>query len=196
MDDPRTRGGSEGREGREGRESRGGMRDRLQPALLDRLTDDAPQRTSEAPDAPDAQWIGAERLRAAVLRDLAWLLNTRNAEDGFVDWSAFAHAQASVLNYGMRPLVGKPMSGVERMSVEASIRDAIVRFEPRIAPDSVEVRSVADAPGGRVGEQRHNVLLFEIRGTLWSIPHPVEFVLRSGLDLETGAMSLQSTAGG
>ncbi|MCS0467593.1 type VI secretion system baseplate subunit TssE, partial [Burkholderia mallei] len=147
-------------------------------------------------EPPDAQAIGGERLRAAVLRDLAWLLNTRNGEDGFVDWSAFAHAQASVLNYGMRPLVGKPMSGVERMSVEASIRDAIVRFEPRIAPDSVEVRSVLDAPGGAAGERRHNVLMFEIKGTLWSIPHPVEFVLRSDLDLETGAMALHPAAGG
>lgn len=184
-DDVRSRGGREG-----------GMRaarDRLQPALLDRLTDAEPQRRSEP---PDAQAIGGERLRAAVLRDLSWLLNTRNGEDGFVDWSAFAHAQASVLNYGMRPLVGKPMSGVERMSVEASIRDAIVRFEPRIAPDSVEVRSVLDAPGGAAGERRHNVLMFEIKGTLWSVPHPVEFVLRSDLDLETGAMSLQSAAGG
>ncbi|MGU7784992.1 type VI secretion system baseplate subunit TssE [Burkholderia sp. PU8-34] len=170
----------------------GGLRDRLQPALLDRLTDADPQRRTEP---PGAQAVGAEPLRAAVLRDLTWLLNTRNGEDGFVDWSAFPHAQASVLNYGMRPLVGKPMSGVERMSVEASIRDAIVRFEPRIAPDSVDVRSVLDAPGA-AGEGRHNVLMFEIRGTLWSVPYPVEFVLRSDLDLETGAMSLQSAAGG
>ncbi|TCW75942.1 type VI secretion system baseplate subunit TssE [Burkholderia sp. SRS-46] len=182
MDDPTTRDGRAA-----------GMRDRLQPALLDRLTDAEPQRRTEP---PDAQWVGAERLRAAVLRDLAWLLNTRNAEDGFVDWSAYAHAQASVINYGMRPLVGKPMSGVERLAVEASIRDAIVRFEPRIAPASVEVCSVPDAPGGAAGERRHNVLMFEIRGTLWSVPQPVDFVLRSALDLETGAMSLHSAAGG
>ena len=170
MDDPRTRDGRDGRDGREG-----SLRDRLQPALLDRLTDDTPQRAAEA---PGAQWIGTERLRAAVLRDLAWLLNTRNAEDGFVDWSAFAHAQASVLNYGMRPLVGKPMSGVERMSVEASIRDAILRFEPRIAPDSVEVRSVIDAgrrPGRRTAPQR--VAVRDSRHAR-SIPHPLEFVLR------------------
>ncbi|KVM90601.1 type VI secretion system baseplate subunit TssE [Burkholderia stagnalis] len=185
MDDTRPRAGREA-----------GMRDRLQPALLDRLTDAEPQRRTEP---PDAQWVGAERLRAAVLRDLAWLLNTRNAEDGFVDWHAYPHAQASVINYGMRPLVGKPMSGVERLAVEASIRDAIVRFEPRIAPESVEVRSVPDTPGvpgGAAGEQRHNVLMFEIRGTLWSVPHPIAFVLRSALDLETGAMSLHSAAGG
>ncbi|SAK83082.1 type VI secretion system lysozyme-like protein [Caballeronia calidae] len=169
-----------------------GTRDRLQPALLDRLTDDDRARRAEP---PGARWIGAEHLRAAVLRDLAWLLNTRNGEDGFVDWAAFGHAQASVLNYGMRPLVGRPMSGVEHMSVEASIRDAIVRFEPRIEPGSVEVRSVRDAPGDAAGERRHNMLMFEIRGTLWSVPHPVEFVLRSDLDLETGAMLLQSAAG-
>ncbi|TEU39226.1 type VI secretion system baseplate subunit TssE, partial [Burkholderia cepacia] len=61
MDDPRTRDGREGN-----------LRDRLQPALLDRLTDDTPQRASEA---PGAQWIGTAPLRAAGLLDLAWRLS-------------------------------------------------------------------------------------------------------------------------
>jgi type VI secretion system protein ImpF len=172
----------------------GQARDRLQPALLDRLTDAAPHERTEA---PDAQAIDGERLRAAVLRDLAWLLNTANAEDGHVDWSGFEAARASVVNYGMRPLAGRQMAGLGRMEIEASIREAIVRFEPRILPDSVEVRSLSD-PATRRGAdaQRQNVLAFEIKGMLWREPYPVELVVRSDVDLETGAVSLQSLAGG
>lgn len=172
----------------------GHARDRLQPALLDRLTDSAPHQRAEA---PDAQAIDGERLRAAVLRDLAWLLNTANAEDGHVDWSAFEAARASVVNYGMRPLAGRQMAGLERTEIEASIRDAILRFEPRILADSVEVRNLSE-PATRRGAdaQRQNVLAFEIKGMLWRSPYPVELVLRSDVDLETGAVSLHALTGG
>lgn len=161
-------------------------RDRLQPALLDRLTDIEPQRRTET---ADTQLVDDERLRTAVLRDLSWLLNTANAEGGSIDWSSYEQARASVLNYGMRPLAGRPVSGLERLALEQSIRDAILRFEPRILPESVEVRSMAD---DALGAHRPNVLAFEIKGTLWLLPYPVELVLRSDLDLETGAVSVKS----
>lgn len=181
---------------RTGRMSRavGQGSDRLQPALLDRLTDSAPHERKEA---PDAQAIDDERLRAAVLRDLTWLLNTANAEDGHLDWSRFEAARASVVNYGMRPLAGQRMAGLGRAEIEGAIRDAILRFEPRILPDSVEVRNLSE-PASRRGAdaQRQNVLAFEIRGMLWRSPYPVELVVRSDVDLETGAVSLQSLAGG
>lgn len=165
-------------------------RDRLQPALLDRLTDAEPQRRAEA---ADAQTIDGDRLRAAVLRDLSWLLNTANAEDGSIDWSAFEQARGSVVNYGMRPLAGQPTSGLERVALETSIRDAILRFEPRILPESVEVRSLAeDDTRYAANARRRQVLAFEIKGTLWLSPYPVELVLRSDLDLETGAVTLES----
>ena len=32
----------------------------------------------------------------------------------------------------------------------------------------------------------HNVLSFEIRGQLWSLPYPLELLLRSNIDLESG----------
>lgn len=168
--------------------------DRLQPALLDRLTDDAPHERKEA---HDAQAIDSERLRAAVLRDLAWLLNTANAEDGRVDWSAFEAARTSVVNYGMRPLAGQQMAGLGRTEIERAIRDAILRFEPRLIPDSVEVRNLSEPATSRGADaQRQNVLAFEIRAMLWRSPYPVELVVRSDVDLETGAVSLQSLASG
>ncbi|MEJ0046333.1 MAG: hypothetical protein WDN04_09545 [Rhodospirillales bacterium] len=50
-------------------------RERLQPSLLDRLTDAAPEHTR---DSADQQVLSMAALRQAVLRDLAWLLNTTN----------------------------------------------------------------------------------------------------------------------
>ena len=47
--------------------------DRLFPSLLDRLTDDAPQRKSEP---REVRVFSVSKLRQAVLRDLGWLLNT------------------------------------------------------------------------------------------------------------------------
>ena len=53
------------------------LQDRLQPALLDRLTDDEPLKTQE----PREQRVMSKtRLRQAVLRDLAWLLNANRLE--------------------------------------------------------------------------------------------------------------------
>ena len=46
--------------------------DRLQPALLDRLTDDEPDKKQEP---REARVLSRARMRQAVLRDLAWLFN-------------------------------------------------------------------------------------------------------------------------
>jgi type VI secretion system protein ImpF len=47
--------------------------DRLQPALLDRLTDDEPDQQSES---SQNAVVSKSRLKRTVLRDLVWLLNT------------------------------------------------------------------------------------------------------------------------
>ena len=51
--------------------------DRLQPALLDRLTDDEPGSREEP---VEARVLSKRRLRQSVLRDLAWLLNATRLE--------------------------------------------------------------------------------------------------------------------
>jgi type VI secretion system protein ImpF len=76
--------------------------DRLQPALLDRLTDDAPQAAVES---RDQRVLSMRGLRKAVLRDLGWLLNSTGlgavqALDGT------PLAAQSVLNFGLPDLTG------------------------------------------------------------------------------------------
>ena len=49
--------------------------ERLQPSLLDRLTDEEPAQSQEA---RNRRVLSIQRLRECVLRDVAWLLNTTN----------------------------------------------------------------------------------------------------------------------
>ena len=53
-------------------------RDRLQPVLLDRLTDKQPQSRQER---AGAFLMSGKLLRDSVLRDLQWLLNTTVSEN-------------------------------------------------------------------------------------------------------------------
>jgi type VI secretion system protein ImpF len=152
--------------------------DRLQPALLDRLTDDEPDKTVEP---REARVLSKRRLRESVLRDLAWLLNATQLEA--VEGLAKApFARRSVLNFGLPSLSGKTASSLDVMDLTRAIRDAILTFEPRILPPSLEIRTLLD--GGDL--EHHNVIGIEIHGQLWAQPVPLEFLVRTDFDLETG----------
>lgn len=156
-------------------------KNRLQPALLDRLLDDEPDKRVEA-DA--ARVMSKAALRQAVLRDLAFLLNATQPLAGTGRHPP--NVEASVLNYGLPPLSGQLASRLDVGDLERSIRDAILRFEPRILPDTLrvtarEASSVLDT---------HNVVEFEIAGHLWAQPVPLEMLLRTQLDLEAGQVQV------
>ena len=152
--------------------------DRLQPALLDRLTDDNPDSQVEG---TESRVINRNRLRDLVLRDLAWLMNS-TAPGASIDWSHSRHARASVLNYGLPALSGETASTVDPMVLQAAVRQAILDFEPRILPDSLVVEAMLSEDQ----MDRHNQIGFRISGQLWAQPVPLELLLRTDLDLETG----------
>jgi len=156
--------------------------ERLQPALLDRLTDEEPDKRVEA---PERRVMSKARLRQAVLRDLAWLLNTTRLESG--DSLAEApHARRSVVNFGLPALSGRAASSLDVMELERSIRQAIVDFEPRLRPSTLEVKAlVSENP-----LEHHNVIGVEIRGDLWAQPVPIELLIRTEIDLETGKVEI------
>ena len=125
----------------------------------------------------------------AVLRDLTWLLN---AVQPMLAAEVLAAPQAaqSVLNYGMPPLSGQLASKVDMPGLTQSLREAILRFEPRILEQSLEVRAVDD----QLVIDAHNVIEFEIRGHLWAQPIPLELLLRTQLDLEAGQVRVRDVA--
>ncbi|MGW8392291.1 type VI secretion system baseplate subunit TssE [Pseudoduganella sp. HUAS MS19] len=162
--------------------------ERLQPALLDRLVDEAPDEKLEA---PADRLFGRERLRAAVLRDLAWLFNAvRPGSDAGL--AGYGQVQRSVLNFGLPALSGETASTLDLMGMERSIMQAILDFEPRILPASLQVRAVAlDSM-----LDQHNIVRIEIRGDLWSDPGPLALCLCTEVDLETGVVELQDLGKG
>jgi type VI secretion system protein ImpF len=156
--------------------------ERLQPALLDRLTDEEPERTQEP---RENRVMSKSRLRQAVLRDLAWLFNTTRLESG-IDLSAAPHAQRSVINFGLPALSGRSATAIDVHELEQSIRNAIVEFEPRILPGTLQVRAVIEAST----LDHHNVIGVEIQGQLWAQPVPLELLVRTEIDLETGKVEM------
>jgi type VI secretion system protein ImpF len=157
-------------------------RDTLQPALLDRLTDHDPTRKVES---REERVINRTQLRACVLRDLSWLFNTTNPS-GDLDFAGHPLVAESTLNYGLAPLSGKLVSGLDLFKLERILKDAILRFEPRILPHTLTVTGIRPTDS----LAHHNILTFEIRGQLWCHPYPLELLVKTDMDLESGEMRI------
>lgn len=155
--------------------------ERLQPSLLDRLTDRAPDSRSES---RDNRVLSMRRLREAVLRDLAWLLNTGQLETT-EDLEEYPEVAKSVLNFGMPDITGMSFAGTDTVSLEKTVRDSIINFEPRISPNSVRVTVVKDDQ-----KMSRNSMVFSIEGQLWAEPTPITLYLKTEVDLETGNISV------
>ncbi|MCM2369876.1 type VI secretion system baseplate subunit TssE [Aporhodopirellula aestuarii] len=161
------------------------LKEKLQPSLLDRLIDDASRVQRES----RSQRIHSlTQHRASVLRDLEWLMNTDNAESVH-DLTDFPNVAASVINYGMPGLAGRTLSAVDISDIENRLGDAIRLYEPRIIPDTVQVKATYSDQESSV-----NALVFEIKGDLWATPVPLKLFLRTNVDLETGDIRIQTVA--
>ena len=132
------------------RQEKVGARDKMQPSLLDRLTDNDPEKKRES---ANSNLITHAALRRNVLRDLQWLFNTIN-HDASSDLSGLTQVSRSVVNFGVAPLAGKRMSDTSSLDL-------------------------------------HNVLSIEIKGRLWCVPYPLEFLFRTDVDLENGHFELK-----
>jgi len=153
------------------------LKERLQPSLLDRLTDDEPDRPVES---RGRRVLSAARLRESVRRDLAWLLNT-TCLSAARDLTSFPEVAESTLNYGVADLAGRTKSTVKAEELERLIRHAIWRYEPRLVRRSVHVKMV-----GEPGDIKFNNMCFIIEAELWAQPIPLRLFLKTELDLESG----------
>ena len=156
--------------------------ERLQPALLDRLIDEEPDRQVES---RERRVMSKTRLREAELRDLAWLFNCTRLESS----QSLTHepfARRSVVNYGLPALSGKPLSSLDVADLERVVRQAILDYEPRILPATLEVKAVKQASP----HEHYNIVGVQIRGQLWAQPVPLELLVRTEIDLETGKVEI------
>ncbi|PHM72493.1 type VI secretion system baseplate subunit TssE [Xenorhabdus kozodoii] len=159
------------------------VRDRMQSSLLDRLTDNEPDKIKES----TSNYLLSHRtFRQNVLRDLQWLLNSINKESN-QDLSCFPEIQNSTYNFGIAPLAGKNMSDIEWSNIQNKIINAIHIFEPRIIPNELQVNCISNIHSLSL----YNMLSIEIKGFLWCIPWPIEFLFRSDIDLEHGYFTMK-----
>ncbi|MHC6226202.1 type VI secretion system baseplate subunit TssE [Pseudomonas sp. X10] len=157
-------------------------RERLQPSLLDRLSDDAREQTQEL---REQRVLSMRNLRRAVLRDLGWLLNSTNL-GSVQELGGYPLARRSVLNFGLPDLSGKTITGLDPQALARRIHQVIEDFEPRILRDSIRVTLLPV-----VSEQGSpNQVAFEIHGELWGQPLPERLYLKTELDLEAGEVKL------
>jgi type VI secretion system protein ImpF len=163
------------------------QKERLQPSLLDRLTDNEPEQRQES---REKRILSPNKLRESVRRDLTWLFNTPNLAT-VEDLDSFPLVAESVLNYGLPSLAGRTTSSVDIPAMERLLRQAIWNFEPRLNKNSIRVRLVADQ-----ALMTHNALSFYIEAELWAQPIPLRLFLKTEIDLEDGKAHVVEASGG
>jgi len=159
--------------------------DRLQPCLLDRLTDDDPGKREES---RSQRIISLQRYKAGVLRDLEWLFNSighfpeeRTGESTFGD-----HEEAfrSVVNFGIRQLYGRLAPDVEE--IEKQLCDSLIVFEPRINRRTLRVSVTIE----------RNMISIELTGELWVNPLPEKLFIKTEIDLESSECNVREAGNG
>ncbi|MGB3278296.1 MAG: type VI secretion system baseplate subunit TssE [Pseudorhodobacter sp.] len=157
------------------------LTERLQPSLLDRLTDEDPTNPKES---RDSRVIDLRRLREIIQRDLVWLLNTFD-NSSLIDAERYPNATNSVLAYGVQEVAGEYSTTARAGKIRTSIHRAIEKFEPRIIPGSLDVLL-------RDSESKGQTLVtFDIAADMWAQPLPMELYLRSEVDITTGELKLE-----
>ncbi len=153
--------------------------DKIQPCLLDRLTDDEPNQQVES---RAKRVVSIQKYREGILRDLSWLFNSscHREEEGLAE---FPEVERSVLNYGVHNLAGVIGEGLDMREMEKKVYDAIVFFEPRITKSSLEVKIINEDEDQNAGPTS---LRFEVQSNLWARPLPEQFFAKTEVDLETG----------
>ncbi|WP_158781103.1 type VI secretion system baseplate subunit TssE [Pantoea sp. BAV 3049] len=155
------------------------------PTLFERLLDDEPKKQLEN---YDAFHFDGRKMRAIVQQDISSLLNNTNIEDR-LDEHRHKAVCSSVMNYGIGALAGRYANHHNWNIIEKNIRNAILRFESRIIPESLLVRPLIDKdhPG------KNGMVIFEIRGLIEWHPNPIDLCVSGVYDVETSKVDLRSS---
>ncbi len=104
--------------------------------VLDRLIDEAPNKTREAPQSGYQQ---IEQLHVSVRRDLENLLNTRKSEFNWPEkWDEL---KQSILNYGVADMTGRDLGSTALQNkLCAELANTIEIFETRLSQVKVRLQ--------------------------------------------------------
>lgn len=152
------------------------------PCLLERLQDDEPRKLIEP---WDRYHFDARKMRTLIQNNIADILNVANMEHQ-LNVKYHGEVAASVVNFGLSPIVGGYTTSESWGSIEQRIRQAIIRFEPRLIADSVMVTLAGDAESPVC----NGIIEFEIRALVKWDPQPFDLCIGARYDTETESAGL------
>lgn len=146
------------------------LREPVQLSLLDRLLDDAPGESREAPMSRSATMAA---LRAAVRRDLEALLNTRLRPRSTP--KELIEVDSSVVGFGIPDFVAVSAEGGEwRERLRRALEEKVRRFEPRFLRLSIALLAE--------GEGLERTIRFRIEALLRADPAPEQVSFDSRIE--------------
>ncbi|MCY2964700.1 MAG: GPW/gp25 family protein, partial [Planctomycetota bacterium] len=93
-----------------------------------------------------------------------------------------------VLNYGIVDLTGRTVSGFTEDELVRVVREAILRFEPRLAASTLVVKLEQSAK-----DREFRAMSFRIEAELWAQPLPLQLYVKTEFDLESGHARIVET---
>jgi type VI secretion system protein ImpF len=144
------------------------------PSVMDRLIDREPRQLD---DSQTTRAQSVRHLKAAVRRDLEWLLNTRRNPDAAPD--SMAELSESLYNYGLPDFSAVSLnSPKDRDWLLVEVERTVALFEPRLRQVRV---TFLEAPGVNA-----RTLHFQIEGLLDMDPAPEQVSFDTLLQLTNG----------
>jgi type VI secretion system protein ImpF len=148
-------------------------------SLVDRLIDRDP-KTPADPAITRAQSV--RQLKAALRRDLEWLLNSRRIPDAAPE--SMAELSQSLYNFGLPDFSSMSLnSPKDRSQLLAELENTVALFEPRLKDIKV---SLVESPGVNT-----RMLHFQIEGMLMMDPAPEQISFDTVLQLTSGEYQIR-----
>jgi type VI secretion system protein ImpF len=153
----------------------------LVPSILDRLIDERPDESREAPKTRSQ---ALREVKLSLQRDLENLLNTRRRATG---WPAdLTELELSLASYGIPDIAGADLGSIEnREQFARTVAATIRRFEPRFQEVAVQMMENADP--------LERTLRFRIDALLRAEPAPEPVVFDSSLQPATCNVQVRNT---
>lgn len=155
------------------------------PCLLERLLDDEPRKREET---WDKFHFDQRKMKTLILANISEILNNANIEPQ-LDEGIHREVACSVLNYGVSPQVGSYSNTHNWNRLEHLIREALIRFEPRLLADSI----IVSLNGERRAPIKQGIISFTIHALVMWSPQPFDLCLGARYEVETENINLQLT---
>lgn len=159
------------------------------PSLLDRFLKE------------DIHGQAFDSLKDSVRRDLQSLLNARTLDSLEKHVSDYDEVVTSTVNFGTKDYSGVTNGKISMADVADMVYQAILNFEPRIIPETLQVVPSSSSGDPTQGvtqlskDELKNIMEkgsfdFIVRGAICSDPTPLEFQYKTALNVAEGDFTL------